>query len=89
MPDAATRLNQAFQPNPVYVNVGAKIIWTNDDTQIHTVTSGSVGSPNSGQIFDSGILSPGATFTQTFLQPGIFPYYCTLHPQMVGTVIVS
>jgi plastocyanin len=89
VPDAATRFNQAFQPNPVNVNMGSEITWTNDDTQIHTVTSGSADSPNSGRIFDSGILSPGATFTQSFLQPGIFPYYCTLHPQMVGTVIVS
>jgi plastocyanin len=71
------------------MNVGAEITWTNDDTQIHTVTSGLAGNPNSGQIFDSGILSPVATFSQTLLQPGIFPYYWTLHPQMVGTVIIS
>ena len=81
VPDAATRLSQSFQPNPVYMNVGAEITWTNDDTQIHTVTSGSAGNPNSGQIFDSGILSPGATFSQTFLQPGIFPIIVPFIPR--------
>ena len=62
--------------------------WVEHDTQIHTVTSGSAGSPDTGQIFDSNILNPGATFTQFFVQYGTFPYHCTLHPQMVGTVVV-
>ena len=89
VPNAATKLNLAFQPGLLYVNIGTRITWTNYDSQIHTITSGSTGSPSSGQIFDSGLLSPGATFSLTFVQPGIFSYHCTLHPQMVGTVVVS
>lgn len=88
VPNAATRGNQAFQPNPIYVNILTGITWINYDTQIHTVTSGSAGSPDTGQIFDSNILNPSATFTQFFVQYGTFPYHCTLHPQMVGTVVV-
>ncbi len=82
VPNAATRGNQAFQPNPIYVNILTGITWINYDTQIHTVT----GTARSGQVFDSNILSPGATFTLNFVQYGTFPYHCTLHPQMVGTV---
>ncbi len=89
VPDAATKLNQAFQPGLLYVNIGTRIMWTNYDTQIHTVTSGSAGSLSSERIFDSGMLSPGATFSLTLGQPGIFSYHCTLHPQMIGTVVVS
>lgn len=66
-----------------------EITWTNNDSQIHTATSGAPGSADSGSIFDSGILSPGASFSFTFDEPGDIPYYCTLHPQMVGTVNVS
>ena len=43
---------------------------------------------DAGQIFDSNILNPGTTFTHNFVQYGTFPYHCTLHPQMVGTVVV-
>lgn len=89
VPNAATKLNQAFQPGLLCVNVGTRIMWINYDSQIHTVTSESAGSASSGEIFNSGILSPGATFSLTLVQPGIFSYHCTLHPQMVVTVVVS
>ena len=87
--DAALKFDQAFQPNLVNVNVGGAIRWTNDDSQIHTVVSGTGPSdPNQGEVFSSGLIAPGATFTQTFGQSGIIPYYCSLHPQMVGTIFV-
>jgi plastocyanin len=38
--------------------------------------------------FDSGIMTPGATFEHTFTEAGEFPYFFVLHPNMVGTVIV-
>ena len=85
--DAAIKGDRAYQPNPVNVTMGQEVIWTNDDSQIHTVTSGTGPSnPELGVLFDSGILSPGDTFRHVFNQTGKFPYYCTLHPQMVGTV---
>src|SRR5215204_3352780 len=36
----------AYQPNPIQVSVGTTVIWTNDDSQPHTVTSGSNGQPD-------------------------------------------
>jgi plastocyanin len=87
--DAALKGDKAYQPNPITVKVGQELIWTNDDSQIHTATSGTVGAEDSGTVFDSGILSPRASYSFTFDEPGDIPYYCTLHPQMVGTVTVS
>jgi plastocyanin len=89
VPNSSTMGDKAFSPNPAKVKAGETVIWTNDDSQIHTVTSGSVGAEDSGKVFDSGILSPKATFDFKFDQAGEIDYYCTLHPQMVGTVSVS
>jgi plastocyanin len=63
-----------------------------NDSQPHTVTSGSNGQPdnkfNSSPNFNP-LLNPGQTFSFTFTEEGNYPYFCTLHPNMVGTVIVS
>src|SRR5215216_6227787 len=82
----------AYQPNPIQVSVGNTVSWTNNDSQPHTVTSGSNGQPdnkfNSSPNF-SPLLNPGQTFSFTFTQAGDYPYFCMLHPNMVGTVSVS
>jgi plastocyanin len=79
--------DDAYQPNPIEVSIDDTITWTNDDIAQHTVTSGENGEPD-GE-FDSGLMSTGATFEHTFTEAGEYPYFCTLHPNMVGTVIVS
>jgi plastocyanin len=77
----------AYQPNPVQISTGATVTWTNDDSQPHTATSGENATPD--QRFDSGIMAPAATFEHTFTEAGEYPYFCLLHPNMVGTVSVS
>lgn len=89
VPNASTMGDKAYSPNPIEVKIGGGVTWSNDDSQIHTATSGSVGSADSGSVFDSGILSPGATFDFVFDKAGTYNYYCTLHPQMVGTINVT
>ncbi|HEU0144113.1 MAG TPA: plastocyanin/azurin family copper-binding protein, partial [Nitrososphaera sp.] len=84
--------NNAFQPNTVQVQVGDTVTWTNDDSQPHTVTSGINGQPDGR--FDSSpnfnpLLASGQTFEHTFTEAGEYPYFCLLHPNMVGTVSVS
>lgn len=81
-----------FEPDPIQVNVGDTVTWTNVDSQPHTVTSGSNGTPDSK--FDSSpnfqpLMVSQATFSHTFTEAGNYPYYCALHPNMVGTVIVN
>jgi plastocyanin len=92
VPGGSTLGEKAWSPNPVEVSVGQKIVWTNNDSVQHTVTSGSPGSPDSGQVFDSGLtklLNKGETFEWTATTAGEIPYYCQLHPTQVGSVVVS
>ena len=90
VPGASTLTDTSFQPNPVNVKVGDTVRWTNNDNTIHTVIEGNPAT--GGEVeggFASEILGPGVTFEHTFNQTGTFEYYCNLHPNMVGTVIVS
>jgi plastocyanin len=87
--DAALKADKSYDPSPAQVKVGDTVTWTNDDSQIHTATSGTAGSADSGSVFDSKILSPGATFDFKFDKAGEYDYYCTMHPQMLGKVTVS
>lgn len=91
VPGSSSLTDTAFSPNPVQVSVGDTITWTNDDSQPHTVVSGSNGQPSG--TFDSSpnfnpLIAPGGTFDHTFTEAGEIPYYCALHPNMVGTVSV-
>ena len=91
-PGSSSKTDDAFAPNPVQAAVGDTVRWTNDDSTPHTVTSGSAGQPDGN--FDSSpnfnpLLALEQTFEHTFVESGEFPYYCALHPNMVGTVIVG
>jgi plastocyanin len=87
IPGSSTLTDTAYQPNPAQVSVGDTITWTNDDSTAHTVTSGQNG--QSDGRFDSSIMAPQQTFEHTFTEGvGDYPYFCLLHPNMVGTVSV-
>jgi plastocyanin len=92
VPGSSSLTTDAYQPNPIQVSVGTTVTWTNNDAQPHTVTSGSNGQPdnkfNSSPNF-TPLLNPGQTFSFTFTQAGDYPYFCMVHPNMVGTVSVS
>ena len=94
VPGASTLTDTAFSPNPIQAKVGQEVKWTNDDSAFHTVTSGTIGAPML-EKFDSGLQGPsaltakGKTFEHKFDAAGEFPYHCTLHPAMVGKVVVS
>src|SRR5918999_5992251 len=87
VPGSSSLTTDAYSPNPVQVSVGSTVTWTNDDAQPHTATSGENATPDGR--FDSGIMAPAATFDHTFTEAGEYPYFCLLHPNMVGTVSVS
>ncbi len=89
---AATQGNPAYYPDPMYISKGKTITVTNDDTVPNTVTGGS--SPtdtNSGEFFDTSIIMPGssAKIDTSGLDPGYYPYYCTVHPFMKGLLIIE
>ncbi|HEY7735067.1 MAG TPA: plastocyanin/azurin family copper-binding protein [Nitrososphaera sp.] len=95
-PGASTKTTDAYSPNPVNVNVGDTVIWTNNDPpNTHTATSGTPSGGPDGKFGGTAeapfsvIIAPRASFNYTFTEAGEFPYYCTLHPAMVGTVMVA
>jgi plastocyanin len=76
-----------YDPQDLAVSVGTTVIWSNDDTAAHTVTSGA--DIIADGVFDSGILPAGKTFEHQFDTAGTTEYFCQVHPWMVGTVIVE
>ncbi len=90
---ASTKTTDAYSPNPIEIDVGDSVIWTNNDFTVHTAVSGtSAGGPTGLFGGDPGsieLILPGGTQNHTFTDGGEFPYYCALHPNMVGEVIVG
>lgn len=80
--EAVSMEDDFFSPATVTVTVGGTVTWTNTGDNPHTTT---------GPTWDSGIMSPGDTFTETFNTEGTFDYVCEIHVAqgMVGTVIVQ
>jgi len=70
-----------YQPDPVVVQVGGKVIWQNEDTAPHTATA------DDGS-FDTGTIEKGKIGSETFKEAGTFTYFCEIHPTMHGTVEV-
>jgi len=79
--------NECYFPYSQEVLVGDTVSWINNDSAAHTVTSGTF--PDASGLFDSGIFMAGDTFDFTFDAPGIFPYYCVIHPWMAGEIVVD
>jgi plastocyanin len=73
-----------FGPRTLTVLPGTTVRWANYGMHDHTVTS------HAG-LFDSGDLSPGASYAATFTQPGTYSFYCRHHTQdrMEGTIVVG
>ena len=89
---------QWYDPREILVGVNDTIIWTNNDTEPHTVTSGTGGGLNSflsnskgkpDGLFDTGLFSPGSITSIKFNQSGTYYYFCTIHPWMEGIVRVQ
>ena len=71
----------AYDPDPVQVETGGKVIWQNTDPAPHTATA------DDGS-FDTGTLEEGKLKSETFKEPGTYTYFCEIHPTMHGTVEV-
>ncbi len=74
--------NFAFVPARITVSPGTRVEWTNEDSDPHTVTTDSPG-------WSSQALDTGSHFTEVVTKNGSFPYHCTIHPFMHGTVVVQ
>ncbi|MDQ0849712.1 plastocyanin [Arthrobacter sp. B3I9] len=69
---------------PITVSPGATVMVTNMDSAEHTVTA------DQGSAFDVEVKENGGTGTFTApTAPGTYPFHCTYHPNMHGTLTVQ
>lgn len=73
-----------FLPTPITVPVGTRVTWTNRDDIPHTV----IGSDDP-RTLRSPPLDTNDSYSYSFLKPGKYGFFCSLHPQMQGAVVVE
>ena len=74
--------NFVFGPQTLTVPVGTTVTWTNSDDIPHTSVS-------TEGVFKSKVLDTDEKFSYTFTKPGTYSYYCSVHPKMIGQVVVK
>jgi plastocyanin len=77
-----TMTNISYSPDTVTIKVGDTVTWLNEDAPKHDVVA------DNGE-FKSSLFDKGGTFSFTFTQAGTYPYHCSIHANMKGTVIVQ
>jgi len=77
-----------YDPKDIHIEVGSTVLWKNDDSAMHTVTSGNSQNGPDG-LFDSDLIAAGDSFEFTFKNQGEYEYYCIVHPWMIGSVEVG
>ncbi len=80
-----------YEPDTVTVSPGSTIIWDNKDNALHTATSGNPDTATPDGKFDSGYVAANQQSKPITMptEPGKYTYFCTLHPFLVGTVVVQ
>lgn len=71
-----------FNPTSLTVKAGSTVTWVNMDDEPHTVVS------DTG-MFKSGGLDTNESYSFKFDKPGTYHFTCTIHPRMVGTIVVQ
>ena len=74
--------NFAFAPPDLTVTAGTTVTWKNDDGEVHRVQDDHKG-------YSSAALDTGDSFSHTFATPGVYHYFCSIHPYMVGKIVVK
>ena len=75
-------VNFKFDPGTLTVDVGTKVTWTQLDETIHDSTSKT-------KVWSSPILNKGDKYSYTFTKAGTYEYWCSIHPEMLGRVVVK
>lgn len=71
-----------FAPATLTIPAGTTVTWNNDDEEPHLVV-------DSEAAFKSQALDTGDAYSFTFTTPGRYTYFCSIHPHMVGTIVVE
>lgn len=74
--------NFTFAPDTLTVQVNSAVTWVNKDDIPHVIAS------NDG-LFKSKALDTDQKYSYTFTKAGTYPYYCAIHPKMVGKIVVQ
>jgi plastocyanin len=74
--------NFSFGPTSLTVAAGTTVTWTNNDDVPHTVVS-------DDKAFKSKALDTDDKFSYTFIKPGTYNYFCSVHPKMTAKIIVQ
>jgi plastocyanin len=74
--------NFSFAPGTLTVPVGTTVTWTNRDDIPHTAVS-------TEGAFKSKVMDTDEKFSYKFTKAGTFPYFCSVHPKMIGKVVVQ
>jgi plastocyanin len=74
-----------FEPDPIEVDAGTTVTWTNEDDILHTVTSTKSGG---AAAFDERLNGAGTSAEVSFDEPGTYEYICAVHDGMEGSVVV-
>jgi len=72
----------AFMPEALTVAAGTRVVWTNRDDEPHIVVSAG------NRFASSKAMDTDDTYATVFDKPGTYAYFCSIHPHMVGTIIV-
>jgi 3',5'-cyclic-AMP phosphodiesterase len=75
--------NFQFTPPTLEVKAGTRVAWVNDDDVPHLIAS------STGKFKSSQVLDTGGRFELTLAKAGTYPYFCSLHPKMQGTIVVK
>jgi plastocyanin len=82
------KVDLCYDPPSLIIFTGGEIIWRNDDSSSHTVTSGNI-IEGPDKIFDSGLIKAGETFSFKFEKAGTYNYFCMIHPWANASVTVN
>jgi cytochrome c oxidase subunit II len=89
---ASVQGNPSYEPTPLTVKVGDTIAVENKDISPHTVTSGKDATdPTMGKLFDTSIINAkgSSEIVTADLKPGEYPFFCSVHPYMTGSLTVQ
>ena len=70
----------AFSPANLTIKVHDQVQWNNKESENCQIKT---------EDWQSPPIRPEKNFTQAFPEPGTFPYSCSLHPEIKGTIIVE
>jgi plastocyanin len=88
-PAEVSALDNSFRPENIEVPVGTEVVWTNKGRNEHNALA--IDGDDWGVEVDD--FGPGAVYSHTFEEPGIYRYYCSIHGTedagMIGSVVVT